>query len=160
MKKIISLLLTAAILFSLAACGGGSESADDPFEDTDAILTITKADGTTETLTIDELQEIESENEMNYNNNYLGCEAEVEGKVYSIDIINQKILGNVTADTAEFRLGMAGVKFWIVPGADEYKDVDLDSLKKGSIVKVKGTIGKNHVSMDLEDAHDLEIVSA
>ena len=147
---------------SLSACGGSTDGAADsadPLEDTDAILTITKADGTNETLTVDELQEIDSENELNYENNYMGCEATVEGKVYAIDIVERKIMGNVTADTAEFRLGVSGVKFWIVPESDSYEDVDFDSLKEGSIVRVAGTIGDNHVFLSLDDAHDFEIVS-
>ena len=60
-------------------------------------------------------------------------------------------MGNVTADTAEFRLGASGVKFWIVPGSDSYEDVDFDSLKEGSVVRVTGTIGNNHVFLDLDD---------
>lgn len=56
-------LLLAALTLSLSACGGSTDDAADsadPLEDTDAILTITKADGTNETLTVDELQEIDS----------------------------------------------------------------------------------------------------
>ena len=163
MKKKLVLLLAVSLILSFSACGGSAgNTADsgDPLEDTDAILTITKADGTTETLTVDELQEIDSENELNYENNYMGCEATVEGKVYAIDNVERKIMGNVTADTAEFRLGASGVKFWIVPESDSYEDVDFDSLKEGSVVRVTGTIGNNHVFLDLDDAHDFEIVSA
>lgn len=164
-KKITGklVLLLAALTLSLSACGGSTDGAADsadPLEDTDAILTITKADGTNETLTVDELQEIDSENELNYENNYMGCEATVEGKVCDIDIVERKIMGNVTADTAEFRLGASGVKFWIVPESDSYEDVGFDSLKEGSVVRVTGTIGNNHVFLDLDDAHDFEIVSA
>lgn len=162
MKKKLVLLLAVSLILSFSACGGSAgntANTADPLEDTDAILTITKADGTNETLTVDELQEIDSENELNYENNYMGCEATVEGKVYAIDIVERKIMGNVTADTAEFRLGASGVKFWVVPESDSYEDVDFDSLKEGSIVRVKGTIGDNHVFLSLDDAHDFEIVS-
>lgn len=160
-KKLVSLFAVLLIL-SFSACGGSVGNASntaDPLEDTDAILTITKADGTNETLTVDELQEIDSENELNYENNYMGCEATVEGKVYAIDIVERKIMGNVTADTAEFRLGASGVKFWVVPESDSYEDVDFDSLKEGSIVRVTGTIGDNHVFLSLDDAHEFEVVS-
>ena len=61
MKKLTVLLLAAAMTLSLAACSGGER------EDRDAVLTITKADGTEETMTSDELMDIYDENEINYN---------------------------------------------------------------------------------------------
>ena len=70
-------------------------------EDRDAVLTITKADGTEETMTSDELMDIYDENEINYNDNYMGCEATVEGYVLDVEQGSREIFDNIWADTAE-----------------------------------------------------------
>ena len=75
MKKLIVLILAATMALSLCACGGGSGSSK---------FTITCKDGTTETMTADELTEISS-NEVKYKQKYAGAHVSGEVKIESIE---------------------------------------------------------------------------
>lgn len=158
MKRLIALLLAAVLALSLAACGGSGES-----EQRDAILTITKADGTEETMTSDELMDIYEENEINYNDNYMGCEVVVEGYVLDIEQGSREIFNNISADTVEISLegynGTRGIEFWIVMDDDSYKDLDFSTITKGTKVRVSGVIGESFVNTELNDAHDFQIIT-
>lgn len=157
MKRLIALLLAAVLALSLVACGG-EES-----EQRDAILTITKADGTEETMTSDELMDIYEENEINYNDNYMGCEVIVEGYVLDIEQDRREIFNNIWADTAEISLegynGTRGIEFWIVMEDDSYKDLDFSTITKGTKVRVSGVIGESFVNTELNDAHDFQVIT-
>ena len=164
MKKILSLILAVALELSLTACGGGagsgSTATDREQEKPSAILTVTKADGTTETLTIEEMKKIYNDNEVNYNNNYKGCEVIVEGVVEGIEQEEKKIFGIIRAETAVFTLGeITGIKFWIVMGDNHYKDLDFSTIEKGTRVRAAGTLGEIFVFIDIDAAHDFEIIS-
>lgn len=158
MKRRIALLLAAALSLFLVACGGNGES-----ETRDATLTITKADGTEETVTSEELMDIYGDNEINYNNNYRGCEATVVGYVLEIEQDRREIFKNVWADTAEITLegynGTRGIEFWVVMEDDSYQDMDFTAITKGTKVQVVGTVGESFVNTELDDAHDFEIVT-
>ena len=157
MKKLTVLLLAAAMTLSLAACSGGER------EDRDAVLTITKADGTEETMTSDELMDIYDENEINYNDNYMGCEATVEGYVLDVEQGSREIFDNIWADTAEISLegynGTRGIEFFIVMEDNHYEDLDFSAIREGTKVRVFGTIGESFVNTELDDARDFEIVT-
>ena len=156
MKKLTALLVAAALMLSLAACGGESE-------DKDAVLTIAKADGTEETMTSDELMDVYQENEINYNDNYKGCEATVEGYVLDVEQGSREIFANIWADTAEISLegynGTRGIEFYIVMEDNHDEDFDFSAIKEGTKVRVSGTIGESFVNTELDDAHDFEIVT-
>ena len=157
MKRLTALLLAAVLALSLVACSG-EES-----EQRDAILTITKADGTEETMTSDELMDIYEENEINYNDNYMGCEVIVEGYVLDIEQDRREIFNNIWADTAEISLegynGTRGIEFWIVMEDDSYKDLDFSTITKGTKVRVSGVIGESFVNTELNDAHDFQVIT-
>ena len=151
-KRWTALALAAVLALSLAACGGSPE------EETDALFTVTKADGTVEALTLEELEEIYTGNEIAYNSDYLGCPVEVEGTVYRVEQTRTEIFDGLWADTAEFRLGSSGAKFWIVLGNEDYAGLDFGAISQGTRVKVSGTLGEAHVFIQIEDAHDLTIL--
>lgn len=158
MKRLIALLLAAALSLSISACAGGEES-----EQRDAILTIAKTDGTEETITSEELLDIYKDNEINYNNNYMGCEATIVGYVLEIEQDRREIFKNIWSDTAEITLegynGTRGIEFWIVMEDDSYKDIDFTTISKGTKVQVVGTIGDSFVNTEIDNAHDFEIIT-
>ena len=157
MKRLTILWLAAILTLSLSACSGGDS------EQRDATLTITKADGTEETLTSDELMDIYDENEINYTNNYRGCAAIVEGYVLDIEQGRREIFDNLWADTAEISLegynGTRGIEFWIVREDDAYQNLDFSTITAGTKVRVSGIIGESFVNTELDDAHDFEIIT-
>ena len=157
MKRLIALLLAAVLVLSLAACGG-EES-----EQRDAILTITKSDGTEETITSEELMDIHDENEINYNNNYMGCEAIVEGYVTEVEQGRREIFTNIWADTVEITLEsdstITGITFFLVLEDNSYEDIDFSTIMTGTKIRVTGYIGECHVDIQLDNAHNFEILT-
>ena len=131
--------------------------------DVTIVKSITKADGTEETMTSDELMDIYEENEINYNDNYMGCEVIVEGYVLDIEQDRREIFNNIWADTAEISLegynGTRGIEFWIVMEDDSYKDLDFSTITKGTKVRVSGVIGESFVNTELNDAHDFQVIT-
>ena len=158
MKRLIALLLAAALAFSLVACGGGGES-----EQRDAILTITKSDGTEETITSEELMDIHDENEINYNNNYMGCTAIVEGYVTEVEQGREEIFNNIWADTVEITLEsdstITGITFFLVLEDNSYENIDFSTITTGTKIRVTGDIGEYHVDLKLDNARDFEILT-
>ena len=160
MKRLTVLLTAAVLALSLAACGGGGK------EQRDATLTITKADGIVETLTSEELEAIYDENEVDYNNNYLGCEVTVEGYVLEIEQDRREIVDNIWADAAVFTLedergesgAVGGVTFWVNMESKNYKDLDFSTIKPGQKVRVQGTIGETFINTEIDGAQDFEVV--
>lgn len=157
MKKLLALILAAALALSLVACGGGGSSQE---EESVVTLTITKSDGTTETLTPKEIEEIFDSNEVNYNNNYKGCEVVVEGVVESVKQEEKEIFKNIKSETAVFELTeYPTVQFWVVMGDSHYENLDFTTIEKGTKVRVYGTLGRYFIDIEIDDAHDFEIIN-
>lgn len=157
MKKLLALILAAALALSLVACGGGGSSQE---EESAVTLTVTKSDGTTEILTPKEIKEIFDSNEVNYNNNYKGCEVVVEGAVESVKQEEKEIFKNLKSETAVFELTeYPTVQFWIVMGDEHYENLDFTTIENGTKVRVSGTLGRYFIDIEIDDAYDFEIIT-
>lgn len=157
MKKLLALILAAALALSLVACGGGGSSQE---EESAVTLTVTKSDGTTEILTPKEIKEIFDSNEVNYNNNYKGCEVVVEGVVESVKQEEKEIFKNLKSETAVFELTeYPTVQFWIVMGDEHYENLDFTTIENGTKVRVSGTLGRYFIDIEIDDAYDFEIIT-
>lgn len=161
MKRTITLLLALAMLLSLCACGGGNDAEE---ESTVPKATVTKADGTTEVLTQDEIVEIFKSNEVNYNNNYRGCDITLEGTVKSIKQETKRIFTGINAECAVFEVAEEGKvavwEFFFTVDGLEKDGVDISTITPGTVIKVSGTLGETFIDTKIEDAHDLEIIAA
>lgn len=161
MKKTIALLMAFVMLLSLCACGGGSDAEE---ESTVPKATITKADGTTEVLTQEELKEIFKSNEINYNNNYRGCEITLEGSVKSVKQETKKIFDGVNAECVVFEVAEEGQvavwEFFFTVAGLEKDGIDIATITPGTVIKVSGTLGETFIDTKIEEAHDLEIITA
>ena len=153
MKKTIALLMTFVMLLSLCACGSGSDAEE---ESTVPKATITKSDGTTEVLTQEDLREIFKSNEINYNQNYRGCEVVVDGIINEIE--QQKTTTGI--DVAVFSLGFPAFEFWITLSDLEEQKIDITSIGKGTKVTVSGILGETFIDTEIEEAYDLKIITA
>ena len=152
MKRRIVILLVVLVL-SLATCGAE--------ESRDAILTITKADGSEETITPGKLQNIYDENEINYNNNYRGCDVIVEGYVAEIEQGTERLSPLlIWVDTAEITLeGARGVTIEYLLGRASNEGVDINTITKGTKVRVSGILEGSFIDTEIVDAHDFEIIT-
>ena len=125
MKKLIVLILAATMALSLCACGGGSGSSK---------FTITCKDGTTETMTADELTEISS-NVVNYKQKYAGAHVSGEVKIESIEKSIWTSDGHIEA--VDIGFGYVDLTLADVP-SDYVANLDI-----GDTITVSGTISKD-----------------
>ena len=146
MKKLLTLLLEAVLTISLAACGGESKQEEEKKE-TEATLTFTNDDNTTETLTLTEIKKINDDNEIKYNSAYKGRKVVMEGPVYSIEQSGKNAIFTVGA--------MHGFQFSL----DMDKNAGLSTIEKGTNVRVTGYLGKTFVFVYINSASEFEIVS-
>lgn len=157
MKKWTPWLLTALLVLSLTACAGGRE------EKAGIQLEITKADGTVETMTTQELMDLCETNEVNYNTNYRGCAVTVTGPVHTVEQERSQIFQSIWTDVAHLTLGEvrdgSQVEFDIVMGDDSYADFDFTALGEGTMVTAQGELGEAFVTVEIDDAHDLALVT-
>ena len=127
MKKRLSLLLAFVMCLSLCACGGGSGSSK---------FTITCKDGTTETMTADELTKISS-NEVKYKQKYAGAHVSGEVKIESINASITTSKGHIEA----VDIGFGHMDLILTDVPSEY----VANLGVGDTITVSGTISKTPI---------------
>ena len=103
MKKILALMLAAALALSLVACGGGSGedgTTSAPTEDETLKATIVTNEGETVEMTAEELMEICDSNEARFNKLYQYAEIEFTGTVDYIKVGTSVLVedGKITSD--------------------------------------------------------------
>lgn len=132
MKKVISILLVLVMALSLCACGTGTnnESNTKPTEQEERYARVTLPDGTVETLDVDEIPSLISENVVAYNSKYPGSKVEV------VDTVRKIGSGYGT-------YGFISVNFsggWHVSLKPE--NPILVNLRNGTLVKITGTLDR------------------
>lgn len=125
MKRALSLILALTMCLSLCACGGGSSK-----------FTITCKDGTTETMSADELTEVSS-NDVKYKQKYAGAHVSGEVKIESIDASITTSKGHIEA--VDIGFGYMDLILTDVPS--EY----VANLDIGDTITVSGTISKTPI---------------
>ena len=154
MKKALSACLAALLLLSLAACGSNSsrsstqeqnvvsEDAEAP-DDPSTVFTITREDGTTETLTADELKEIHDTNELNFDENYADVSVETEGTISKVESDSQLVytLGSAEfVDVVRFTLEDS-IQFQLTPASLDAFGLDASQITAETKVHAAGSLG-------------------
>ena len=125
MKKTLSLLLALVLCIVLCACGGDHSQ-----------FTVTCKDGTTETMTMDELSNVAS-NELKYKQKYSGAHVSGKAKIESIETSIMSSKGHIEA--VDIGFGRMDVTLTDVP-SDYAVSFDL-----GDTITISGTISKTSI---------------
>lgn len=130
MKKKILLLTLLTSAFLLTGCS--EEKIETPEEvKADVVYTVTKKDGSKETLKYSELKAIQEENEINWKNNYANRWVSFTGTVTSVGSYNSDI--HIIID--------GGMFLNIDDSASDSIRYRAESLKKGDVLTCEGTLG-------------------
>ena len=165
MRRLGLFLLTWTMMVAMCACNvnveGNVETGGEE-EPVQEIAKITKMDGTVEELTQEEIKQIYDSNEANYNNNYKGCEVELEAVIESIEVVNitYPILGDV--EGVEFNTGgiASGFTFHCTYAYLEDVGIDVNTLGTGTRIKVFGELGGTFIETEIDNIHDLTVLEA
>lgn len=173
MKKALSVCLAALLLLSLAACGSNSshnstqeqnvvsEDAEAP-DAPSTVFTITREDGTTETLTADELKEIHDTNELNFDENYADVSVEAEGTISKVERESQLLymLGSAEfVDVVRFTLEDS-VQFQLTPLSLDELGLDASQITAGTKVRVAGSLGYANFTVVINNPSSVALVEA
>lgn len=125
MKRVIALWVAIMMCLSLCACGGGGSK-----------FTITCKDGTTETMSANELTEVSS-NDVRYKQKYAGAHVSGEVKIESIEASITTSKGHIEA----VNIGFGHMDLILVDVPSEY----VANLDVGDTIPVSGTIRKTPI---------------
>ena len=125
MKKFFALLLVFVMALSLCACGGGGSK-----------FTITCKDGTTETMSANELKEVTS-NDVKYKQKYAGAHVSGQVKIESIESSIMSSKGHIV--TVDIGFGHMDLILKDVP-SEYVADFDI-----GDTITVSGTISSTPI---------------
>ena len=172
-KKALSACLAALLLLSLAACGSNSSRSSTQeqnvvSEDAEApgapstVFTITREDGTTETLTVDELKEIHDTNEPNFDENYADVSVEAEGTISKVESDSQLVymLGSAEfVDVVRFTLEDS-VQFQLTPASLDAFGLDASQITVGTKVHAAGSLGYANFTVVINNPSSVVLAQA
>ena len=158
MKRLLTLILSATLILTLTACGKAAS---------DTVFTLEKEDGTTETLTGDELSEIYNANELDFSSNYEGMPVTAEGIVDNIAEDSQMVFDGINADglttdyidVVIFTL-KDGVRFKTALNSLEEEGIDAAQITTGTRISLKGYVDYADFSIVINYPSDLTILNA
>ena len=136
MKKIISCLLAAALLFALSACGGDN-AAESQGSDT-AGATVTTTEGNTVTMTAEDLIAAYDANEASFNKLYLYAPIQFTGTIRNI-----KVDTSVIVESGKVAAGQQKIVFeegWCLVLGENNTNYDLAQFNAGDVVTVTSSI--------------------
>lgn len=142
MKKLIALLLSTILIFSLWACSNNSSTNSNGTSNTQKNVkaTVINKKGATEQLTAKELLDLSESNPVNFDNNYWSAKVTVTGTVNEIGG-----LSSINGTHYNWTLKVEGGECdWFI-GDDKYNTSTVTedliaSLSKGDTVEISGEI--------------------
>lgn len=136
MKKIISCLLAAALLFALSACSGDN-AAESQGGDT-AGATVTTTEGNTVTMTAEDLIAAYDANEASFNKLYLYAPIQFTGTIRNIKVDTSVIVESGKVDAGQQKIVFE--EGWCLVLGENNTNYDLAQFNAGDVVTVTSSI--------------------